>query len=129
MKRVVLHLAPTRCTHGSAPAQLLVAPSRPALVDGAPMATVRDHLALTNLTPFALCRSPANPAVASATAAAGGVLTPQPCVPSTPSPWTQPGGAPSLDGVDALTDDATCACAWGGTVSLVAQPRGPSLDG
>ena len=61
----------------------------------------------------------ANPQVASATAAAQGVLTPQPCLPMTTAPWSP--GAPTtlVGGNPALTDSSMCLCTWGGQISIV----------
>ena len=65
--------------------------------------------------------SPANPAVAAATAAAFGVLTPQPCIPVTISPWV-PGAATVLLGNQpALDNTCTLNCMWGGVIQ-VAMP-------
>jgi hypothetical protein len=68
------------------------------------------------------------PAVAAATAAALGVLTPQPSVPSTTSAWT-PGASAVTVGASAdkaLTDDSTCSCTWAGIVSV--KNAGSSLE-
>ena len=69
------------CTFGLAPGTLTVPPLERVLTGGQPAATVMDHRPLVNVSPFGLCASPANPQVIAATAAALGVLTPQPCVP------------------------------------------------
>ena len=129
MTRLVLHGAMLGCSHGSAPSPLAVAPGR--LADAGPraLATVTDHAPALNLAPFGLCNSLTNPAVAAATAAALGALTPQPCTPQTPAPWSQPEGGVTVDGVAALHDGATCACAWGGRIDVRSAPDGPLLRG
>lgn len=125
MRRLVLHGAMLGCSHGSATAPLSVASGRRG---GAAVATVRDHASLMNIAPFGMCSSLSNPRVAAATAAAKGVLTPQFCVPHTPTPWTQPDPAIDVNGVDALHEAATCRCAWGGRIN-VAQPGEASTSG
>ena len=83
------------CNFGMAPSTLTALPHGGEDADEQPQATILDHLPMVNIPPFALCMSPANPDVA--TAAAMGVLTPQPCFPVTPAPWA-PGGYPLHDG-------------------------------
>jgi hypothetical protein len=62
--------------------------------------------------------SPANPTVAAATTAAMGVLTPMPCIPNTPAPWTP--GAPTvlINNMPALDDTSMCTCLWGGVIQI-----------
>ena len=119
MKRLVVHGATLRCDHGAVPGTLHVVPAgtRSTLV---PAATVMDHVPLTNLLPFGPCRSLANPQVAAATAAASGVLTPQPCVPVVPAPWSVEAGAVKAGGLPVLVEGAQCACTWGGTITIAA---------
>jgi hypothetical protein len=104
------------CTFGLAPGMLTVLPLERVLTGGQPAATVMDHQPLVNVSPFGLCASPANPLVIAATAAALGVLTPQPCVPMTVAPWVP--GAPTvlLGGKPALDDTCRLTCLWGGVV-------------
>jgi hypothetical protein len=69
--------------------------------------------------PFGACTSLANPAVAAATAAALGVLTPMPCVPVPAGPWLP--GAPKtlLKGAPALDMTSKLMCAWGGAIQII----------
>lgn len=105
------------CSFGVAPATLVVAPTHRVVVEGKPAATVQDMLP-ANIPTFGMCSSLANPTVASATAAALGVLTPMPCVPLVAGPW-QPGAArTTVGGMPALTAGSTCTCAYGGVVMI-----------
>ena len=105
------------CTFGAAPGVLVVVPARRVMTT-APAATILDYLPMSNITGFGMCSSPANPAVAAATAAALGVLTPQPCIPATASPWAPGaqglviGGVPALDSLSCLT------CNWAGVIRV-----------
>jgi hypothetical protein len=73
-------------------------------------------------TTFGMCSNPANPAVASATAAAFGVLTPMPCVPVTPAPWMP--GCPTVTVCKRLLLNSTSKlmCAYGGVISVTMTP-------
>lgn len=112
--------ATLRCTQGTVVSVLAIPPAH--RVDGAfrSAANISDHRPMVNIQPFGLCRSPANPAVAAATAAAMGVLTPQPCLPVIPAPWSPGSSAVLLDRLPALNDCSTCLCAWAGIISVAA---------
>ncbi len=117
MAVVVTSGAMTLCSFGAAPGTLTVLPA--GITAGpAPVATVTDIMPFVNIGPFAVCTSMANPAVAAATAAALGVLTPMPCTPVIPAPWTP--GSPTVQagGRPALTNLSTCQCAYGGLISI-----------
>jgi len=116
----VIDGAVTACSLGTAPSQLAVLPHRRATHAGRPIATVLDHKPLVNIRPFGACTSPANPQVAAATAAAGGVLAPQPCVPATATCWTPGSAGRAVVQETALRSLCICRCVWGGTVSIVA---------
>jgi hypothetical protein len=84
-------------------------------------ANIQDHIPMVNIMPFGMCTSPSNPQVAAATSAAMGVLTPQPCVPATLSPWTPGAVTVLLANQPALDNVSICNCMWGGVVT-VADP-------
>ena len=65
-----------------------------------------------------MCITPSNPAVASATAAALGVLTPMPCVPVIPAPWVVGSPTVLLGNMPALNNTSTLMCAWGGVITI-----------
>ena len=83
------------------------------------MANIMDNKSFVNILPFGMCSSMANPAVAAATAAALGVLTPMPCIPVTIAPWMP--GSPTIlvGGMPALTAQSKLMCNWGGVIQIV----------
>jgi len=83
-----------------------------------PAATIMDFAPITNIPTFGMCMSIANPEVASATAAALGVLTPMPCVPATAAPWVP--GAPTvlISNFPALDNTSKCMCSYAGVISI-----------
>ena len=111
--------ATMQCSMGVAPSTLSLLPLRRTLVSGQPAATVTDNVPMINVPPFGLCTSLANPAVAAATAAALGVLTPMPCTPVLPSPWLPGSPTVLVGGLPALNDGSVCACAFGGVIKFL----------
>jgi hypothetical protein len=109
-----------QCSFGLAPSSLVVLPLNRTYTDQAPDANIMDHVPMVNIMPFGMCTSLANPAVAAATAAAMGVLTPMPCIPNTPAPWAT--GAPTvvLGNALALDNLSKLMCAWGGLIQIAA---------
>lgn len=108
-----------QCSFGAAPSSLVVVPKGPPVMAGGPLAAnIMDYAPLVNILPFGMCSSLANPAVASATTAALGVLTPMPCVPVIPAPWVP--GVPTvlLNNFPTLNNSSKCFCAWGGVISI-----------
>lgn len=117
-----------KCTFGVAPATLTVLPARRVLIEGKPAATIIDATPLVNIPTFGMCTSLANPTVATATAAALGVLTPMPCVPAT-SAWVGGAAQTLIGGVPALTTGAQCVCAFGGVVQIINPGATKTLEG
>ncbi len=105
------------CTFGMAPSALNVLPTNKVMAT-APAANIMDFIPTTNIPPFGMCMSIANPTVASATAAALGVLTPMPCIPVTTAPWTPGAATTMIGGMPALNNTCTCMCTWGGVISI-----------
>jgi Domain of unknown function (DUF4280) len=108
-----------QCTFGLAPSTLVVLPANKTFTNQVPDANIMDHIPMTNIMPFGNCTTPSNPVVASATAAALGVLTPMPCVPATPAPWVT--GAPTvlLGNFPTLDNVSKLMCIWGGVITFV----------
>ncbi|GLY29472.1 DUF4280 domain-containing protein [Kineosporia sp. NBRC 101731] len=107
-----------QCSMGTVPTPLTVLPTARVIVESRPVARVTDNVPGLNITPFGLCRSPANPAVAIATAAALGVLTPMPCWPVPAGPWISPATRSVAGGIPFLASGGTCLCAYGGVISI-----------
>lgn len=119
MAPVVASGAVIKCSFGAVPSALSVIPTAATTAGGAPMASVTDMVPFVNIPPFGMCVSVANPAVATATAAALGVLTPMPCIPAPVGPWI-PGSPTVLVGSrPALNATSVCTCAYGGVISVV----------
>jgi hypothetical protein len=106
------------CTFGAAPATLAPTSAPTVTAGGQPAATIMDFAPMENIPTFGMCMSMANPQVAAATAAALGVLTPQPCIPNTAAPWTPGSPTVTLGGNPALTSDDMCTCMWAGEISI-----------
>lgn len=106
------------CPFGVAPATIISTNNQMVLVGGKPACVMTDMAPMSNITGFGMCTTLSNPVVASATAAALGVLTPQPCVPAIAGPWVC---SPKVlvGGKPVLTLDSKCMCAYGGTITIV----------
>jgi hypothetical protein len=106
------------CSFGAAPSSLVVLPTNKVMTGQVPDANIMDHIPMTNIMPFGMCSSPSNPTVAAATTAALGVLTPMPCIPATPSPWTP--GAPTvlLANQPTLDNSSMLMCILGGQITF-----------
>lgn len=122
----VVNGAQLLCSFGTAPSALTVVPGKN-MVGGVPAASIKDMVSMQNIMPFAMCTSLANPAVASATAAAMGVLTPMPCVPVIAATWA-PGAASTLiGGVPAVDNTCTLTCSYGGVIQVAYPGQAKTL--
>jgi hypothetical protein len=106
------------CTFGVAPSTLVVLPKNRMLTSNQPAANIMDNVPMLNIMPFGMCNSPSNPTVAAATAAALGVLTPMPCVPTIPGPWAPGAATVMLSNQPALDNVSKLNCAYGGVISI-----------
>lgn len=106
------------CTMGAAPSTLAVLPANKVMAENKPAATIMDNKPMVNIPPFGMCKSPSNPTVATATTAAAGVLTPMPCVPVIPAPWSPGSATVKIANFPALNNSSKCMCTWGGSISI-----------
>lgn len=75
------------CSFGTVPDTLIVLPDGNVVIEAMLAGNMFDMIPFANIPGFILCISLVNPEVATATAAAFGVLTPMPCTPMTFEPW------------------------------------------
>lgn len=108
-----------QCSFGAAPSSMVVLPANLVFACNQPAANIMDYKPMVNIMPFGVCSSLANPQVAAATAAAMGVLTPQPCIPNTVAPWVP--GAPTvlIANMPALNDSSKLMCMWAGVIQVI----------
>ena len=109
------------CSFGTAPGTINATSQAACLVEGKPAATIQDAQP-ANITPFGMCTSLLNPQVAAATAAAMGVLTPQPCMLVPAGTWTPMKPGVLLGGQPCLTRDSTLFCSNGGGMISITVP-------
>ena len=84
-----------------------------------PVMTIKDNAPYLNVAPSGvMCQSLANPTVASATSAAMGVLTPQPCTPVFAGMWVP--GTINCRAKNMGIVDSSCSlfCSYGGKISV-----------
>ena len=118
MSELVAMGANAMCTMGTAPAPIKVLSQAVVMLDGKPAATIQDCQGGTNIGPFGLCNSMANPTVAAATAAKMGTLTPMPCMPVPAGTWVPTKPKVLVGGKPCLTSDCKLMCAYAGCVSV-----------
>ncbi len=106
------------CTMGMGTGTVTATAQAVVTYEGKMAATTMDVTPMVNVGACGMCTSMGNPAVASATAAAMGVLTPQPCTPVPAGSWLG-SAAPTVGGQPSLTNDATLTCSYGGTIKIV----------
>lgn len=123
MSQIVVNGASIVCSLAvPAPAALVVLPIGMVDSGGKPIATVMDNKPIVNIPSFGACMSLDNPTVKAATASALGVLTPMPCLPIIPKPWSPGSSTVSVGNKAALTSDSTCKCQWKGDISILPGP-------
>lgn len=105
------------CSMGMAPSVFTALP-KTVKTSNQDAGNVMDFLPGANIKPFGMCQSLANPAVAGATAAAMGALTPMPCTYVPTGPWKP--GAPTVKvaGMLALNDSSMLNCAFAGVITI-----------
>lgn len=119
MPMQVAATAVTACTFslGGAPSTFVPTP-RPVFSSSLINGVIIDIIPFTNIIPFPMCCSPANPVFIAATSAALGVPTPVPCTPVTSAPWAP--GVPNvlITNIPVLDNTCTLTCMLGGVISI-----------
>lgn len=110
--------ATLQCSFGAAPSTYNVLPASKVMTS-MPIANIMDNVPMVNVMPFGMCSSLMNPTVASATAAALGVLTPMPCIPVLTAPWTPGSPTVMVGGKPAVNNTCKLMCAYGGVIQVV----------
>jgi hypothetical protein len=118
MAQLVVMGAMLMCSFGAAPCSLIVLPAKRVMAGSVPAANIMDYAPIVNIPTFGMCNTPSNPVVASATAAALGVLTPMPCVPATAAPWAPGSSTVMIGNMPALNSTSKCMCSYGGVISI-----------
>jgi hypothetical protein len=119
MAQQVVNGAQLQCSFGVSPGNLIITPENLTNANKVPTATIMDNIPLKNIMPFGMCTTLSNPQVAAATAAAFGVLTPQPCIPVTTAPWTPGSPTVLVNKKPALNSTCKLMCSWGGVIQIV----------
>lgn len=117
------------CSFGTVPTSLNVLPKNGVNINGKAAACTEDNVPNVNIMPFGMCTSLSNPAVASATAAALGVLTPQPCMPNIIGTWMPMVPQVLIGGKPAVTIEGKLQCAYAGTISVIAPGQSNVMVG
>lgn len=126
MSFAVVNGAVCTCTFGAAPCPLIVTSQMSVLGTNLPIASIMDQKP-ANLATFGMCSSMANPVVSAATAAALGVLTPQPCLPVIAAPWTPGSPMVLVCNNPALQHNSQAMCAYAGVIKI-SNPGQQSLQ-
>ncbi len=117
---VVVSGAKLMCPFGTAPGTLMASSQLTSLGCSKPVATIMDVALGSNITPFGMCTSLANPQVAAATAAALGVLTPMPCTMMPAGPWQATKPTVLVGGKPVLTQESMLMCGMGmGQIKII----------
>lgn len=118
--------ASIKCSMGQGPGVLNATSQSVCIAGGKPVVIIKDTAPFLNVGSCGMCISMMNPAVASATAAALGVLTPQPCAASVMGMWS-PGSKVIMGGAPCVTGQSMLTCAYGGILSITAPGQNKVL--
>ena len=105
--------ASMQCSFGAAPGSLIIPPGD--VKTSQYIATIMDFAPNTNIPPFGMCNSPANPATKRPPPV---LFTPAPCVPNTVAPWVSGSPTVMVNNFPALNNTSTLNCVWGGVITI-----------
>ena len=120
MAKYVCNGAALKCSMGLSPSTLIVIPPT-VNTEKKQMANMMDFVPMTNIPPFGMCNTVTNPAVAAATSAALGVLTPAPCIPNIVAPWVGFKTNVLVRKSPALLKNSCLMCLWSGKIEVTSE--------
>ena len=115
------------CSFGAVPCPITVNSQQSVFTSNMIVATIFDNTP-ANIATFGMCSSMANPAVSTATTAALGVLTPQPCTPMIQTNWVMGSNRVLIENKPALLQNSRLMCMWGGMIQIT-QPAQQTVQG
>lgn len=115
------------CSFGAVPCPITVNSQQSVFTSNMIVATIFDNTP-ANIATFGMCSSMANPAVSTATTAALGVLTPQPCTPMIQTNWVMGSNRVLIENKPALLQNSRLMCMWGGMIQIT-QPAQQAVQG
>ena len=115
------------CSFGAVPCPITVNSQQSVVTSNMIAATIFDNTP-ANIATFGMCSSMANPAVSTATTAALGVLTPQPCTPMIQTNWVMGSNRVLIENKPALLQNSRLMCMWGGMIQIT-QPAQQTVQG
>ena len=118
MANPVVQTAVCACSFGTVPSPLMVTSQQTVTMNKQLAATIMDN----KFTTFGMCSCPSNPAVAAATAAALGVLTPSACIPAILAPWAPGVPTVTVAGKLLLNNTSKLMCSYGGVIQVTTTP-------
>lgn len=106
------------CDQGDKTSSLQVTSQNIAKLKGKCFGTITDVAPVTNIADFGFCSSMMNPAVAGATALAGGALQKQRCSPSIVGTWAPSSAVMCVKQQKILVEGSQLKCAYAGNISI-----------
>ena len=104
------------CEFGDAPSTLKLPISHGVYLKNKAQLNIMDFEPNVNIMPFGMCDNLSNPAVAQATDANDGELTPVPCSPVITMPWINGKDDNLIENFPALLSKSTNACIYCGQI-------------
>lgn len=118
MQKLVTNGDLCTCSNGNVPCPLLVIDPLRKMKSGGKSVALATDTSIANISTFGMCNNINNPAVAAATAAAQGVLTPAPCVPVAAGNWCGTVNKTTINGISVVGEKSTLNCTYGGCIKI-----------
>lgn len=118
MDSYVVEGATLKCSFGDSTSNLKIPINHEVYINDKIQGNMMDYIPMANIMPFGMCSSLENPTVATATAAANGVLQKMPCIPALTAPWAFCKNDVLIANFPAILKSSKLFCAWCGVISV-----------